>query len=55
MEKGHFSTVVGVESGLETFKEVIIREVGFELAEQKWKVRDRSVIGRSVRIESKVF
>lgn len=46
MEEGHFSTVVGAESGLETFKEVIISAVVFELNEQKWKARDRSVIGR---------
>lgn len=53
--------MVGVESGLETFKEVIISEVGFELAcngafdelLQEWKFRDRSVISRSVQVKSR--
>lgn len=63
VEEGRFSAVVGVESGLKTFKEVvIIIEMGFELAcngafdelGQEWKFRDRSVIC-SVRVKSRFF
>lgn len=62
-EEGCFSAVVGMESGFKSFKEVIISEVGFELAcngvfdelGQEWKVRDRSIISRSVRVKSRFF